>query len=378
MTHAMQRTRWGWLAALAGLALLTATATATAAQDPIASGTTDLHMKKGFVRKISNLGATVQGVGVGTVTGNKISLPVSGGSLDPTDGNGFLEARGGFKFQLGQRGVPVTQLTVNTENDAVYATVAKARMQIGVLTPPTTGREGFGANVKAVKLTLIEKATQRISNRLGLKGSKRLNAGRVLSNAYSTAQPKTVTVLPQGNLNLTGNAATLAKFAAKGVKVPQGFTPIAPATKPSETSFALPISGGSLAPDASAGKVSTTGGVQILKETETLSPAVKLSNVSVDLAAKATTAQLEILPSPPFPGAAGQSSIVDVVLPAKAVVTNPVARTITIQGAEVRLQAAFASTLNDVFNQPAPAPPSSSNFVVGDPLGTFSITIQAQ
>jgi hypothetical protein len=378
MTYALQRSRWSWLAALAGLALLAFTATASAAQDPIASGTTDLHMKKGFVRKISNLGATVQGVGVGTVTGNKISLPVSGGSLDPTDGKGLLESRGGFKFALGQRGVTVTQLTVNTENDAVYAMVAKARMQLGVLTPPTTGREGFGANVKAVKLSLTEKATRRLSNRLGLKGSKRLNAGRVLSNTYATAQPRTITVLPQGSLSLTGNAATLAKFAAKGVKVPQGFTPIAPATKPSETTFALPISGGTLAPDASQGKVTTTGGVQILKEAETLSPAIKLSNVTVDLSVKAATAELEILPTPPFPGAAGQPTIVDVVLPAKAVVTNPVARTITIQGAEARLQAGFASTLNDVFNQPAPAPPAASNFVVGDPLGAFSMTIQAQ
>lgn len=37
-----------------------------------------------------------------------------------------------------------------------------------------------------------------------------------------------------------------------------------------------------------------------------------------------------------------------------------------------------ASTLNDVFDQPAPEPPPSSNFVVGDPLGTFSMTVQAR
>jgi hypothetical protein len=46
--------------------------------------------------------------------------------------------------------------------------------------------------------------------------------------------------------------------------------------------------------------------------------------------------------------------------------------------AEARLQASAASTFNDVFNQPAPQPPPASNFVVGDPLGRFSMTIHAR
>jgi hypothetical protein len=379
MTDALQPIKGIKLLLLTAVAVacLTFAATASAARDPIASGTTDLHMKKGMVRKLGNLGVTVQGLGAGSVTGNKIALTVRDGQLDPTDAKGFLETRGGFKFQLGNRGVPVTQLTVNTVKAAVFATVAKARMQLGILTPPTSGREGFGASLKAVRLSLTENAVRRISNRLGLRGSKRLNPGRVMSNVFSTAQPETVTVLPQGNATLTGNPSSRGKFAAKGVKVPEGFTPIAPATKPNPTSFELPITGGTLAPDASKGTVSTAGGVQILKDTDSLDPTMRLSNVQIDFAAKTATVQLEILPSPPFPGAAGRTTLVDVVLPPNSVTANPVARTISIQG-EARLQAGAASTLNDVFNQPAPAPPPASNFVVGDPLGTFAMVVQAQ
>lgn len=366
------------LTTLGSLFLALAATASAAPRDPIASGVTDLHMKKGMLRKLDNLGVTVQAVGTGaTSSGSKVGLTVRDGMLDPTDVRGFLENRGGFKFQLGNRGVPVTQLTVNTAQGAVYAKIAKARMQLGVLTPPTFEREGFGANFKAVKLSLTEKAVRRISNRLGLKGSKRLNPGRVLSNLYSAAQPETVTVLPQGSATLTGNAATLAKFAAKGVKVPEGFTAIAPA-KATGTSFELPIAGGTLAPDAGKGTIETAGGVQILKETDSLDPAMRLRNVQLDFAAKAATVELEILPTPPFPGAAGRTVLVDVVLPPNSVVANPVARTIAIQGAEARLQATTASTLNDVFNQPAPAPAPSSNFVVGDPLGTFSMVVQAR
>lgn len=366
------------LATIGGL-LLAFAATASAARDPIASGSTDLHMKKGMLRKLGNLGVTVQAIGTGaTSSDRKIGLTVRDGKLNPVNVLGFLENRGGFKFELGNRGVPVTQLTVNTVKGAVYAKIAKARMQLGMLTPPTFEREGFGANFKAVKLSLTEKAVRRISNRLGLRGSKRLNAGRVLSNLYSAAQPETVTVLGKGAATLSGNAATLGKFAAKGVKVPEGFTALAPATEPTATSFEFPITGGTLAPDVSKGTVETAGGVQILKDTDTLDPTMRLSNVQVDFAARTATVQLEILPTPPFPGAAGRTGLVDVVLPPNSVVADPVARTISIQGAEARLQATAASTLNDVFNQPAPPPPPSSNFVVGDPLGTFSMVVQAR
>lgn len=366
------------LPALVVGALLVFATGASAARDPLAGGTTDLHMKNGFVKKLANLGVTVEPVGNGSVSGKKIALAVEGGKLNPVNVLGFLDTSGGFKFQLGDRGVPVTQLTVNTVKGAAYAKVAKARMQIGTFAPPSSAREGFGANFKVAQLTLNEKATRRISNRLGLKGSKRLNPGRTLSNLYSTAQPATVTVLAHGSATLTGNAPTLEKFAAKGVAVPEAITPIAPATKPTATTFALPITGGTLAPDASQGTVETSGGVQILKDTDSLDPTMRVSNVQIDLTADAGTADLEILPSPPFPGQAGRTQLVDLVLPPNAVVTDPVARTISIQNVEARLQASSASTFNDVFNQPAPQPPPSSNFVVGDPLGTFSMQVQAR
>lgn len=364
--------------ALVAIALFVFVPGASAARDPIADGTTDLHMKNGFLRKLGNLGVTVQPVGAASVSGRKIALDVVGGKLDPAYVRGFLETRGGFKLAFGRRAVPVTQLTVNTVRGAVFANVAKARMQVGTFTQPTSAREGFGTNLKAVKVALTEKAVRRISNRLGLKGSRRLNPGRVLSNLYSTAEPETVAVLPQGAATFVVNSNALDKLEAKGVKVPEGLTAIAPATKPKGTTLQFPIGGGTLAPDASKGNVEMTGGMQILKETESLSPTMRLRNLLVDVGAKTLSAELEILPSPPFPGAAGRSSIVDVVLPPNSVVADPAARTITVRGAEARLQAGAASTLNDVFNQPAPAPPPSSNFVIGDPLGTLSVTVQAR
>ncbi len=365
-------------AAIATAALLVFAATASAARDPIASGNTDLHMKHGFLRKLSNNEITVSGLGSGTVSGSKVGLIVNAGMLDPTNVEGHLESGGGFKLSRGPRGVPITKLTVNTVKMAVYAEIAKAHMQLGTLSPLTAAREGFGANFKAVKLTLTDKAAKRISNRLRLQQNRQIEGGRVISNTYASADPATVTILPQGSATLAGNVATLGKFAAKGVELPGGISAVSPATKPTPVSFQFPIAGGTLAPDGSEGTVRTTGGVQILKKTATLSPEMKLLNIAVDFKAKTATVELEILPAPPFPGATGRSSIADIVLPAGSVVANPTARTITVTGADARLQAVAASTLNSVFNQPAPEPPPASNFIVGDSLGAFSMTVQAE
>jgi hypothetical protein len=379
--HPRRARRWmlvnsGFLAVLASL--LAFAPAASAARDPIASGSTDLHMKKGFMRKLGNAAVTVTGIRGGTTTGNKVGLTGNEGMLDPTDVEGHLESNGGFKLAAGARGVPIYDLTVNTVKGAVYASVAKAHMEIGTFADPIATREGFGANFKATQLFLTEKATRRISNRLGLRGNKRLKAGRVISNLYATAQPRTVTVLPQGDVTLTPDAALLAKFAAKGVKMPSGFAPMAPATAPTPTTLQFPIAGGTLAPDGSGGKLAGSGGIEITKKTETISPQVKLKNLELDFGSKAMTVELEILPVPPFPGATGRTSIADLTLPANSVVADPATRQIAISGAEAKLQAVAASTLNSVFDQPAPEPPPSSDFVVGDPFGTISLLAQAQ
>jgi hypothetical protein len=383
MTHGPHGARaWRWtplyLGIAALLAMLVLVPTASAARDPIASGSTDLHMKKGFLRKLSNAGITVTGIRGGQTTGNKVGLVVTSGMLDPTNIEGHLEPRGGFKLMLGRRGVPIYGLSVNTVKGSVYATVAKAHMQLATFANPIVTREGFGVNFRAPQLVLTEKATRRISNKLGLRQNKRLKPGRVLSNLYSSAQPRTVTILAQGSATLTPNKATLAKFAAKGVKLPGGVAPIAPATAPTPTTLQFPIAGGTLAPDASSGTLATTGGIQITKEAKALSPQMKLVNIEVDFGTKAATVELEILPTPPFPGATGRASIAALTLPAGSVTADPGSRQIAINGAEAKLQAVAATTLNSVFNQPAPEPPPSSNFVVGDPFGTFSLVAQAQ
>jgi hypothetical protein len=359
-------------------ALLAFVPAASAARDPISGGTIDLHLKKGFIKKLTNLGVGLAGVSTGQTSGNKISVPVSEGMFDPTNAQGHFTSPGGFQLVKGSRSVPITGLEVNTVHSFVRATIAGAHMQLGTFGTPTVGREGFGARIKAGQLTLTQKAATRISNRLGLQGSKRINQ-RVMSNEFSTTVPSTLTILGQNEATLEGSTASFKKFAEKGVDLASGIKPIAPAKNSKVTNFTVPIAGGTLATNYTTGTIVTTGGVEILKKGKTLSPLMKITNIQVEFAQKTATVEMEVTPNPPFPGVTPRSPIVDLTFPANAIQSNPTTRQVTIKGAEAKLQTAAAATFNQVFNQgDEKAPPASSEFAAGELFGTFSMVLQAQ
>jgi hypothetical protein len=355
-------------------ALLAFVPAASAARDPISGGTTDLHLKKGFVKKLTNLGVGLAGVGTGSVSGNAISLPVTEGMFDPTNAQGHITSPGGFQMVKGSHTVAISDVEANTVQGYVRANVAGAKMKLGTFANPTVGREGFGARVKAGQLLLTQNAANRISNKLGLQGSQRINS-RVMSNEFNITSPSTVTLIAQNEASLETAPAILKKLAEKGV-VPAGIVPIAPAKQPKLGNFTFPISGGTVTQDLTSGQVTTTGGAEIVKKGKTASPAMKLTNVTLELQQKTATVELEILPTP---GNTGRASIVELVFPANSVQTNPTTRQITVTKAEAKLQTVAATTLNQVFNAgDEKAPPASSEFAAGELFGTFSMTLQAQ
>jgi hypothetical protein len=357
---------------------------APAASDPIASGTTTLTLNKGLVKKLKKNGVKILKVSPATLKNRTSTLPVTGGSLDPTTGAGTINHSGGIKFKRGQKTAALTNLVVDTTTSALTGKVANKSMKIASVSGVTLTRNGFGANVAIAKMKLTSKAAKRLNSKLApsKKKSNKSSAsasakkpvtnlfkgGQVLGSSASTEQPKTVTILPTNNATLDGNVATLGKFATKGVNPFTGITAIAPAVKPTPTSFNFPISGGALAPDLSSGTLNTSGGVQITKPA---GATMQLTNIGVDFATKVALTNLTILPSPPGPGDVGRASIADLVMSGAAVVIDPTTRTFTITGAVANIQAVAAATLNATF-------PGGTDFAPGDPFGTFSIVAQAQ
>jgi hypothetical protein len=340
---------------------------ASATADPVASGTTYLYFKKGFKKKLDNIDVRVQKWGSGKLNDQSSArLPANAGDLDPTNGLGTVDNGGGFKFKYRKRTVPVTNMEINTGTQSVFAEIAGTRMKLGTLTGTMSYfRNGFGVDVKTTQLKLTGKAAKRINNKLGMSKQQPLKSGRVMSNAYTSTQPSTVTLLSTNNATLAGNVGTLGKFATKGINPFTQITAIDPAKKPTLTSFDFPISGGALAPDLSSGTLNTSGGVQIAK---TAGATMQLTNIGIDFATKVALTDLTILPTP---GNAGRASIADIDLTGATVVVDPVARTFTVTNALANIQALAAATLNATF-------PGGTDFAAGDPFGTFSFVAQGQ
>jgi Htaa len=386
--------------AAALVALLAFAPFASAASDPLASGTTTITINKGFFKKLKKAGVKVQKVNPATVKSRTAKLPVSGGSLDPTTGQGTVEHSGGIKFKRGKRKVVINTVVLETTTSSLKAKVAGKSMKLATVKGATTSRNGFGANVNATALKLTGKAVKQLNKKLGFKGKSKKKSpsksGRSLGASVSETQPKTVTVLPGGSTNLTLSAAALQKLARVGPPPGETEGPFAvklsvipPTTVVSAgppPTLGFPISGGTIAPDASSGIVQTSGGIQLKQNLEAVGKGettLTMANIWIDLGAKTATVEVTI-ENPKTPeanlGNLGRSSIADIQLTGATITSNPLTRTVSVQNGTATLQAVTAATLNSVFIEPiekATAEPQEK-FAAGDPLGTFSFTAQTQ
>ena len=403
------------VAALA--ALLALAPFASAASDPIASGTTIVKLNKGFVKKLKKYNVKVLKVSPASVKGSTVTLPVSGGSLDPVTGLGTVEHSGGIKFKAGKKSAPVNTLVLDTTTGSLSAKVAGKSMKFASVKGFTVARNGFGANVSISSLKLTGKAAKQLNKKLGFSGKKKSNGkakghkraaaskaqqppfkgNQVLGGSTSETQPKTVGVVATGDAQLVLSDAALAKLKNVGPEV-SGTHPFEVKLAPVEptkvvslspVTAVFPISGGTMSPTATAGILQTAGGLKLTQNLEAGGPNGKgettlvMGNIWVDLGAKTASVEVTIT-NPKTPeanlGNLGRASIADVNLTGAAIISDPATRTVSVQNASATLQAVTAETLNSVFITPiekATGQPQTK-FAGGDPLGVFSFTAQTE
>jgi hypothetical protein len=409
------------IAVVAALAALLALAPfASAASDPLASGTTTVKLNKGFVKKLKKSGVKVLKLSPASVKGSTVTLPVSGGSLDPVTGLGTVEHSGGIKFKAGKKSAPVNTLLLDTTTGSLNAKVAGKSMKFASVKGFTVARNGFGANVSVSSLKLTGKAAKQLNKKLGFTGQKKskgkgkghkraasskvvqppFKGNQVLGGSTSETQPKTVAVLPTGNATLALSASALQKLRNVGPHAPGEEGPFAVklSTVPPTTvlsagpppTLGFPISGGTLAPNASSGILQTSGGLKLVQNLEGAPPpgtrgetTLVMGNIWVDMGAKTATVEVTIT-NPKTPeanlGNLGRSSIADIQLTGATISSDPITHVISVQNASATLQEVTATTLNSVFITPiekATGQPQEK-FAAGDPLGIFSFTAQTE
>jgi hypothetical protein len=346
------------------LALLLLAPSAQADYDPLGSGTTKLALDKSFLASMKENGVKLAAVSPAKFKAGTVTFPVSGGKFDPLAAKGTIEHEGALLFKAKGGSLPLKALQLKTtqKGSPFSAKAGGGQLKIATAQGLTVSREGFGDKVKVAKLALSAKLATRLAKKLKLKGI--VKAGQPLGSSLTQAQPQTIAVAPKGKVELTLAPTIAAKLDSLFVAV----NPIFPAEHPGP--FALAIFGGTIAPDASSGTIETQGALEFL---QLGGGQVFWKEPWVDLAAKSLTAEVEALPSPPYGGKVGRLAVAP--LAAGSVAADPRARTVSVTGSALGLDAATAALFNEVFAKPQG---KTGVFVAGEALGMLSFVAVGQ
>ena len=135
-----------------------------------------------------------------------------------------------------------------------------------------------------------------------------------------------------------------------------------------EGTFAFPIVAGSqLAPSGSEGTLRTGGQIEFL---QLGAGQVFQNELWLDLATRSDTAEVDIEPTPAFPGKLGRVGAYE--LGVAPVASDPEARTISVSNAPLVLTAATAHHFNEAFAA------GKGVFAAGEAFGAMSFVAQSQ
>ena len=347
------------IVAAALAAMLVIAPLASAASDPIASGTTTLTINKGLLKKAKKAGIKITAVKPTKVKGSKATVAVSGGEIEITTGAGTINHSGGLKVTWGKRSVTLKSLTIDTKAKSLSAKVGGKTVKVASLAGTTTARLGFGASVSAKKIKLTAagaKALNKITpaptkvkvKKKGktitktVKTQPPFKANMVIGSSNSEVEPETVNVLAKESMIYSGDATLLGKLKDVGVEVQT----ISPTTN-SGTTFTSGISGGSISPLGTSGAVNSSGGIKLVQNLpQGPSTTITLGSIGVDLGAK--TATVEVIgesnaesegKKPLNVGNLGRSSIANLIN--ISTTPNPATRSVVVSaGAEIQPVAA--------------------------------------
>jgi hypothetical protein len=353
-------------------ALLAVPAVAADPGDPVASGSLQLTLSKGFKRQLKS---------------NGVKLPqqlftIKKGSIDPTDGSGLLTLDGKLPLKKGGRKRSIERITVTL---GAGGALRGDGVKLFALSGGKVDRQGFGANINGVSVKLVRKGARLLNRKLGLHS---LHAGNV-GTATISEQPKTVRVktgqvrvVP--TLNPDGSVAF--KLFRHCVNPILGVSAIPPAAQDSNLNFIFPVQGGTIGPTGKAGVMATGGGSQIVKDQ--LQTIGTCGSVPSDASIRQTALQFDLAGNhvfadaviggygPPLGGPKGVAIGFEIDKKNMHVDAFPNARKITISGTTLGLSNAAVIFLNLVFPNSSGNP--QDDFKAGDEFGEATFTLNVR
>ena len=352
------------IASFCVLGMVASAPSARAAYDPVGAGQIRITLGKAFLRGLKENGVKLSAVAPATLSDGVLTAPAVGGKFDPIALAGTVEAEGAIVLSAGRRKVPVKDLKLRSsqKHSPFIAKVGGSQLKIATATNLTVGRSGFSDTVSVSGLALSRTLATRLGKKLDLRSFFR--AGLPLGTASTVAVPRTVTVLEQGAATLTLDPGLVAKLQSLFVAV----NPIFPAEHQGAT-FTLPVFGGDLEAAAPGGRLEAQGALEFL---QLGGGQVFWHEPWLDLEASVLNGEVDVEPSPPFAGKAGRLTLGLGGVAAYA--AEPKARTVAGE-VSLSLDPAMAQTFDETF---ARTQAKQGVFAAGEPLGTFSFTVQGQ
>jgi hypothetical protein len=337
---------------------------AQATYDPIGSGQTTLRFARSFLATLRQNGVRLSATAPARLGGTAATFPIAAGKLDPVSVRGSLEHAGALVFTAGKRALPMKDLQLKTTQarSPLAAKFGGGKLKLAASSKLATERSGFGLRARVSSIRLSAKVATRLDKKLGLRGVFR--EGELLGSAVTDAEPATVAIASAGKAELSLDPAFQAKLASLFVAV----NPIFPTEHPG--AFTLPIGAGALAPDAASGTLKTGGALEFI---QVGGGQFFLRELEPDLGTHLANGESQLILAAGGPGPTAVGSLFG--LGAGTASSEPAARTISLAGAALTLQAGVAQAFNEAFAKPQG---KSNVFVAGETLGAITFTAQAE
>jgi hypothetical protein len=352
------------LVAVAALALALLTPSlAGGAYDPVGSGGTTVRLGNEFARLLDSNGVELVARAPAKLRGGKaVFFPVAGGKLDPPSGAGTVEHEGSLVLRSAKGSIALRALKLKTtqRRAPLSAKLGGSQLKLFSAARLQATRAGFGVRIETQGLRLSAKVATRLGKKLGLRGV--FAPGQAVGRSLTVADPTTVALRGAGSVAFAPDPGFMAKLDARFVAA----NPIFPAER-TGAAFALPIAGGSLAPDASSGVIHSAGSLELLQLS---GGQVFWRELWLDFSTATLSAELEVEPSPPYAGKVGPTPIA--TLGPVPMSSDPQKLTISASAVALALSPQAAGALNQAFAQGAPV------FAPGEPLGSISFSAGAR
>lgn len=339
----------------------------------VTGGTTRIELSRPLFQGLAHAGVRVSKVGSGTVRGRIVTLAVDGGQIELGTAIGFVDHAGGFKFRSEGGAATLSQPVLNTANGGLYAKLDGRPLKIAAVKSFDFSRAGFGDEVEAANLRLSRETVDILNRKLRL--DRVFRPGRAFATVSAGFQPAT-DQMESGSMQFSLDPGTVAKLKSLEVE-PVPFETAVLGGNP--LTYGAPLIGGMIYPGESRSWGFLEGGIRIAKVVEPeralTFPVLTFINLGLSLETQKVLGYIhahntsgQLAPTPGGPIAALDLSAATVQL-------DPQTRTLTIANAKATLEASTANLINETFALPKGKAPA---LAAGDPLGTFSLTMQGR